>query len=334
MIDLTARSLRRLVIVVGLSLIVFVIIHQVNYGDKFALTSHLSELIEVIKACPQTTSKPLDDSRSNVDSGIPNLIHQIWKTADVHTYSTEASHESWKAMFEPMNYTVKLWTEDDILSLVKTAYPWLLSTYEGYPQNIQRADVARLMVVHAKGGIYADLDVHPKSVEEMLCLQHSDLEGIFAPTAGTLGLSNHFFMAQRGSAFLLWTLHEAKRRGGPRSKRIILPYLRVFWSTGPMMVTSAFRKYAWMHSTMDHDIGLLDESYGGSLFWHAAGRSWHEWDGRLLNIIGDHMAVENPWVVFSFLVTFLGFAYIMARRCYKVKSRQYKNTSLSGKSGL
>ncbi|CRG92105.1 hypothetical protein PISL3812_09160 [Talaromyces islandicus] len=330
MMALPRVGLRKLLKVVGVSLVAFIIIHQLNYKDDYTLASQISESIEVIKSCPRSAPTQSNDPRLE----IPDLIHQIWKTANVDTYSIEASHESWKTTFEPMNYTVKLWTEDDIIGLVKAKYPWLLSTYEGYQQNIQRADIARLMVVHAEGGIYADLDVHPRSVEGISCLQNLGLQGIFASTVGTLGLSNHFFMARRGSVLLEWILYEAKRRAGPRSKIIPLPYLRVFWSTGPMMVTSAFRKYAWMYSTMDYGLGLLDKSYGSSLTWHEAGRSWHGWDGRLLNYIADHIRVESLWLALSFSVAFFGLACIMIRRRYDLKSRLYKATFLSGRTGL
>ncbi|RJE17074.1 hypothetical protein PHISCL_10589, partial [Aspergillus sclerotialis] len=100
----------------------------------------------------------------------------------------DASHDSWKKALEPLNYTVKLWTDDAILQLVKHRYPWLLSTYETYPQNIQRADIARLLVIHAEGGIYADLDVYPISAHQIQCLQHIGLQAIFAPTANNLRL--------------------------------------------------------------------------------------------------------------------------------------------------
>ncbi|PHH93054.1 hypothetical protein CDD83_1756 [Cordyceps sp. RAO-2017] len=226
-------------------------------------------------------------------------------------------------MFEPMNYTVKLWTEDDIVDIVKNKYPWLLSTYQSYSQNIQRADVARLVVLHAEGGMYADLDVHPRSFEAISCLQSLDLQGIFAPTSGALGLSNHFFMAEKGSAFLHWALHEAKRRGGATSKRILLPYLQVFWSTGPLMVTSAYSQYAWAISPTSTEIGVLDEDYGGSVIGHEAGRSWHSADGQILNYLGDNLRLESPWVIVPLLFAILVLLTIIARRYMRGKKSAY-----------
>ncbi|KAJ5593144.1 hypothetical protein N7537_010048 [Penicillium hordei] len=214
MVAFSRKGMRRLVILVALSLAVFVI-YQLSYVDDFTLAERLSESIRIINECTHEALEPLDNFHHILDSNIPNTIHQLWKTTDVQEYSTEMkpSRDSWKSMLEPQNYTIKLWTDDDILKLINDKYPWLLPTYIGYPHNIQRADIARLLVVYTEGGIYADLDVYPRSAENIQCLQHLGLQAIFAPTAGTIGPSNHFFMAERGSPFLQWVLYEAKRRG-------------------------------------------------------------------------------------------------------------------------
>lgn len=321
MTTVSGKGLRRLVAVAVLFLAAIFINHQFSYADDFALAGELSESLSIIVGCTSTALEKLNGSHPIIDSRIPNIVHQLWKSNDVRTYSTEieASRDSWKNVFERLNYTVKLWTDDAILHLVKRRYSWILSTYEAYPQNIQRADIARLLVIHEEGGIYADLDVYPASAGPIQCLQHLGLQAIFAPTASTLGLSNHFFMAERGSPFLQWALYEAKRRGAA-SRHIFLPYLQVFWSTGPTMVTAAFRKFAWLHGTLRNDLGLLEDGYSRSVIRHAAGRSWHGSDGQALNYIADHVRIHILLVVFAFLFTVLGLVYIMRRHCGCVTS--------------
>ena len=302
--------------------VVLFVIHQLIATEDFVFSGELSESLEIINRCAHNSREILDPSAGMVDTGVPNTIHQIWRTADVRTYSTEleASHDLWKSTFNPINYTVKLWTDDDVLQLLEARYSWLLSTYKGYPQNIQRADLARLVVVHAEGGIYADLDVYPRDATQIQCLRHLGLQAIFAPTAGTLGLSNHFFMAERESSFLQWALYEAKRRGGAQSPRIFLPYLQVFWTTGPMMVTAAFREYAWLYSTQRQKLGLLDERYGRAVIQHAAGRSWHGSDGKVLNYMADH--VQKTVLMGSFvLFTLVSLVYVVRKCCYKYRGR-------------
>ncbi|OHF01613.1 hypothetical protein CORC01_03103 [Colletotrichum orchidophilum] len=314
MIALPGKVILKASALLILGLMAAVVLHQLSYTNDFSLPS---QSIEVISLCDDSERNG-KDTRSPVNTPksqepIPKLVHQIWKSKNVSTYPVQASHETWKNMMEPLNYTIKIWTDEDVVELIKTKYGWLFSTYEGYAQNIQRADVARLVVVHAEGGIYADLDVYPRSTQEMSCVQNLGLQGVFAPTSGTLGLSNHFFMAQRGSPFLEWALQEAKRRGGSASKRILLPYLQVFWSTGPIMVTYAFRQYAWMYSTVHHGMVLLDEGYAGKLFGHAAGRSWHGSDGRFLNYASDHLGNALFWVTLCLSVLSLAIIIVVKR---------------------
>ncbi|PHH65683.1 hypothetical protein CDD81_1769 [Ophiocordyceps australis] len=291
-------GLKRLIVAAIVSLTILLVLHQLSYTRDVLSEGELRESVDLIKRCEPSSLESLDEDR------IPNIIHQVWKNSNVSTYSTEieASYDSWKKYFEPLNYTVKLWTDDDVLRLVKSKYSWLLSTYQGYRHNIQRADIARLVIVHAEGGIYADLDVSPTSVSKIECLQRLGMQAIFAPTGGNAGVSNHFFMAKRESRFLQSALEEAKRRGGATSKRILLPYLRVFWSTGPIMVTAAVYKYVWLFGGTKHDLGLLDEQYTWDVVAHAAGRSWHGTDGQALNYMGDHVRM---------LVTLMGVMLVL-----------------------
>lgn len=296
-------------VVLALSLLVVLVIHQFNAAQGFIFSGQLSESLEIINRC--TPNSPETLNHSDGDTGLPNIIHQIWRTTEVRTYSTtlEASQDLWKNTFSHNNYTVKLWTDDDVLQLLKAKYTWLLSTYKGYRYNIQRADLARLVVVHAEGGIYADLDVYPRDATQIQCLQHLGLQAIFASTGGNLGLSNHFFMAERESSFLQSALCEAKRRAGKETLRVLLPYLQVFWTTGPMMVTAAFREYAWLYCTQRQNLGLLDERYGRTVIHHAAGRSWHGSDGKVLNYMADNVQTTVLMGVFS-LIMLLGLVWV------------------------
>ncbi|KAL1877998.1 hypothetical protein Daus18300_002352 [Diaporthe australafricana] len=287
----------------GFFLTAGLVLHQLSYIEYLTITQ---QDIVILKRCPSTST---DGAVQEVEKTIPDTIHQIWKTSNTSTYPARASHESWKARYEPLGYTVKLWTDDDIATLIKTNYTWLLPTYNGYGRSIQRADLGRLAVIHAEGGIYADLDVHPRSLDGLICLQNLGLQAIFAPTGGTAGLSNHFFMAEQSADFLEWTLQEAKRRGGSASKWILLPYLKVFWSTGPLMLTGAFREYAWMYGKGQVDVALLDEGHAKKVVGHAAGRSWHGSDGKVLNYFGDHLRINCQAAILASLVVVAGLCY-------------------------
>ncbi|GAO18829.1 uncharacterized protein UV8b_03269 [Ustilaginoidea virens] len=244
---------------------------------------------------------------------IPNIVHQTWKTSDVSTYPIPASRDAWKAQLASLPFQVTLWSDDDIRTLVRDEYAWLLPTYDGYAHDIQRADLARLVIAHARGGIYADLDVYPVDARAIVCLQRLGLQAIFASTSGNQGASNHFFMAEKGSDLLMRALREAERRAAAATWFLVLPYLRVFWSTGPLMVMSVAREYTFGREAAV--LGVIDQAYGNSIFHHAAGRSWQGLDGRFLNYVGDHgplllVAVLAPPVAATLVV----IVYVVASR--------------------
>ncbi|KAJ5825754.1 hypothetical protein N7474_002892 [Penicillium riverlandense] len=320
-------------VLVILCLLIVFVIHQLSFAIDSAFASRISDSLDIIDRCIPDGLQPLNNSKSVAEPEIPSIVHQIWKTTDVRTFSKEmkASHDVWKDKTRPFNYTVKLWTDDDVLRLIKTKYAWLLSTYEEYSHNIQRADIARLVVLHAEGGLYADLDVFPRDVTKIQCLQRLGLPTIFAPTSAASGLSNHFILAERGSSFLEWALYKAKRRGAA-SRHILLPYLQVFWSTGPTMVTAAFQEYAWLHSGQQHNLGLIDDGYVRAMVGHAAGRSWHGPDGRALNYVADH----GHWlmVVSFLLMTVFVLVCVVKRGCWGEARGFLQRTVYGGARGV
>ncbi|KAF3316809.1 hypothetical protein TWF173_001473 [Orbilia oligospora] len=308
----------KLLAIIGFIFVTGVILYQLSFLHDLILPRNISEPLDALSSCHRhkPTLNHYKGPPSTKKSAIPNIIHQIWKTSNVSEYSDQPSHRSWKAVYQPLNYTVKLWTDDDILALIREKYPWLLSTYADYPHSIQRADMARLVVVHAEGGVYADLDVYPRSVEELQCFQRLGMQAIFAPTAGTVGVSNHFFMAEKESPFLRWALDEAKRRAALNSNQILLPYLRVFWSTGPLMVTAAALQYAEARGE-NHRLAVIDDGFIRKLVGHAAGRSWHGADGQVLNFVADYygrIALGAGAIVLLVLVLFAGRQVYLRRR--------------------
>lgn len=314
--------------VLVLSLAAALVFHQLSFTEYLNITQRD---INVLQKCPPTST---DRHAREFSRPIPDTIHQIWKTSNTSSYPAYASHDSWKTKYEPLGYTVKLWTDDDIATLIETNYTWLLPTYNEYGRNIQRADLGRLVVIHSEGGIYADLDVHPRSVDGLMCLQILGHQAIFAPTGGTAGLSNHFFMAEQGSDFLEWTLQEAKRRGGAASKWILLPYLKVFWSTGPLMLTGAFRQYAWMYGKVQVDVALLDEGHAKRVVGHAAGRSWHDADGKVLNYFGDHLHVNREVAVALALFSMAVLSYCVRRNRGRVMRSKFSTWLSPGENVL
>ncbi|CAF4029543.1 unnamed protein product [Rotaria sordida] len=152
-------------------------------------------------------------------------------------------------------------------------YSCLLNIYQSYAYAIQRTDLARLVVLHFEGGIYADLDVFPQ--EEAIEQLRSSVNSC---------LTNHFLVAEQNSNILDFILH----RIPPASfyRRMFIPYLDVF-STRDVLLTRHIRE--WFKSSLYQPNKLWILSFNEASYYidHGTGRSWHLFDGYLLNKIQD-----------------------------------------------
>ena len=88
-------------------------------------------------------------------SGIPKVIHQLWKTDQIPRRWEEAArsvrryHRGWE---------YRLWTDEKMGAHVRDRHPELYSTFTALNLNIMRADVFRYILMYDFGGMYCDLD--------------------------------------------------------------------------------------------------------------------------------------------------------------------------------
>ena len=183
-------------------------------------------------------------STSTTPTKIPKVIHQTWKSKNLSDYPVKNSYDDWKSA----GYEVILWTDSMVEELVRDHYPNLYPTFKGYALNIQRADIARYVILYHSGGIYADLDCYRgfNDVKDLL-----DADMALPITDDKLSITNHFMVAAKGSPVLLYALENAYKH----DKWIIVPYLRVFSSTGPLFITRMLRE--WIHLNQQNKLDLI-----------------------------------------------------------------------------
>ena len=108
------------------------------------------------KKYPSLGIENIEDLPSRGEHRIPKIIHQTWKTAQIpHHYvkwmkSWQKNHPDWEFMF---------WTDESARKLIADKQPDLLQYYDGYLENIRRADALRYVILYEYGGVYADLDL-------------------------------------------------------------------------------------------------------------------------------------------------------------------------------
>lgn len=88
-----------------------------------------------------------------------------------------SNHEKWREL-NP-DWEVKLWSDSDMLALVRQSYPQWLPLFSGWRslKPVQMADLFRVMLLETFGGVYVDMDVEPlKPMDELLTLLKSEEE--------------------------------------------------------------------------------------------------------------------------------------------------------------
>ncbi len=105
---------------------------------------------------------------------------------------------------------------------------------------------------------------------------------VLPTTADGLSTSNHFLMAEPKSPLFTFALHELQSH----NQWLLMPYLYVFSSTGPLFLGQVTGIFLKDHPT--YDVLLLGMEGQKKYCYHRAGRSWHQLDGYLLNVMADH----------------------------------------------
>ena len=174
-------------------------------------------------------------------------IHQIWFTGGVpEKFNTNITtlknqHPSW---------SYKLWSESDIITLLREHYADYLELFNSYTHVVQKCDIARYFILHHCGGLYVDLDItFFKNIECVLsdrCVlfqaNPADGEGVIPDI-----LTNSIYYAPPGDKFMyncirMLNVNKNNYIDDPN------PGKHIFYTTSPGFLT---KMYKWFSKTCD-----------------------------------------------------------------------------------
>ncbi|KQI71378.1 hypothetical protein AN191_13305 [Loktanella sp. 5RATIMAR09] len=170
---------------------------------------------------------------------IPKIIHQTWR--DHNLPVPKAWPESWKRLNPDWEY--RLWTDDDLLAFVQRNYPELETLYLSYPKPVQRADMARYLILHHHGGVYADIDTECMGSLDLIADEHRIVfsaepveQAFHAHRLGMdLVLSNAVMASPQGHPFWPYLCEAMVRCQHGKA--------HVLETTGPLLLTAAYETY-------------------------------------------------------------------------------------------
>ena len=189
-------------------------------------------------------------SRADAARLIPRILHQSWKVG-LPPKKLRSYVASWQERQPDWKY--KLHTDLANGELVAGRYPWLATLFLSL-SGIQRADVSRLLYMHAYGGVYADLDVELlqpiQPLFDRLCAT-SNSSAIIGqePLAHSVLLEskprqvcNAVLVSARGHPFWLWALQQiiSSFDSNPDSDPV--------GSTGPRMLEGLVLRWQAVHA--------------------------------------------------------------------------------------
>lgn len=213
----------------------------------------------------------------------PRILYQTWKTKNVPMEFSK-NREIWLGMLD--GWETPLLTDKDLRDIVKSDFPQHLDAYDGFTENIERVDFARLVMMY-RGGVYADLDTYPvKPIDvwvntNKIVLGREPLEHAREMYQREVVICNAFMISPPGIPFwkhLMEFIIENYE-----------PYYKPVENTGPM----AFTKFLEAHPEAFSDVIITDPC----VFFPMMG---DEKISKRCNLEKDSYVVhvwQNSWVV-------------------------------------
>ena len=125
----------------------------------------------------------------------------------------QLSQQRWQKAAETMGAKYHLWSADEVDTLMRQSYPEHFAMYSEARFPVMRADMGRVAILHAYGGLYADLDTLPNRTS----YDRADLAVVMvAPSQGKQYLDMEVLVGRQGNpAFISWL----DQTGTPNSNR-------------------------------------------------------------------------------------------------------------------
>ena len=241
------------------------------------------------------TPSALYDREEEEAPVIPRFLHRIWIGPRVFPPYRDLR---WIRSFDTVNDDFKtiVWKDTDVKRLIDERFPEFAALYRGYRLNIQRADLARYLVLYEYGGMYADLDMSAVRPVRELLVDRPDkhffcfVEIVLGPARAreigegepirqkgkkmgfneipedTERIASYAFCCTPHHPVMGEILKEAARRSAFPVRR----QYDVFYTTGPDLFTSVIHRCRTDHE----DLAVIEKSRADGFLLHHGSATW------------------------------------------------------------
>ncbi|VDI62458.1 Hypothetical predicted protein [Mytilus galloprovincialis] len=161
--------------------------------------------------------------------GISMIVNQTWKDGNVPEVWQKAPQKTWrKQKCGKTEITYLFWDDLMLRKFINDTFTWFIETYDSYPYNIQRLDVARYFLLFCFGGIYSDLDIACPNAIDNILNSLSALQGIVLMETKPSVVSNDLMIAAKHHPFMEYVIFGLL----PAKKNYIISYFTGYCFNG------------------------------------------------------------------------------------------------------
>ena len=183
---------------------------------------------------------------------------------------------------------------------------------------MQRGDAARYVILHQHGGFYLDLDITCTVPMETILSQvnTSGIHTLAGDAPPPVVVDTPIIISKKGEPFMKYCIHKLVTM----DHAYFLPFLTIYFSTGPYYLTLAYMQYPCKDQIHIFDV----DDFRAGYFLHSQSSSWHSWDGLLIPIF----SLPNVSIMFVVLII-----WYLLKETLRVRTTQdYNSKDVSGKS--
>ena len=253
---------------------------------------------------PSTQSEPMQSvERLDPVNNFPRIIHQVWDSG-VFPEEWREAQQSCRNLYP--NYRYMLWSFADTEKLIREEHPWLLSTWNSYPYDMQRVDLVKYLALYHYGGVYLDSDVScVENFDSYIQNLSSNVHTVVRPSYPAWYGLDTFWSKPRSP--LMWSVLV----NAPYANRWYgVTYTTVMFGAGTVYFGLSLNSYP----CQSHIHVVPNEFFTEKYFFHHHASSWHHWDGHIIIFFYTHYVGILTFISIASVASLIGWCYVKKRK--------------------
>lgn len=175
---------------------------------------------------------------------IPKVIHNIYEELAGPPKMFTTIAQTWKDLHPHWEY--RFWDKLDVEKLLETYFPDFIPIYQAYPNNVQRWNALRYLILYQFGGLYVDMDyecIEPVDLllEDSTCCMGLEPSTQYVSLDKSFVIGNSFMASVPEHKYFKMMIDDMKINFGKRWSKYKV--IQIKESTGQFLTTRIYNSY-------------------------------------------------------------------------------------------